>query len=68
MVKPRLPQMIEKKLSPEILHHIYEFVPHLHKEEQFSPSLQRELFRIQNLRLNGKDSTYMRGLIDFTLD
>lgn len=67
-MKPRLPVCIEKQMPPELLHLIYSFVPPLDKPVPPSPSLQRELFRIQKLTLKGKLGSYMRGFMDFVLD
>lgn len=38
------------------------------KPERVSPSLQKELQRIQSIELKGKSAMYMKGLDDFVLD
>lgn len=68
-MKPKLPSALEELLPEDVLNHIYTFVPHRKKGiKEHSPSLQRELHRIQTLQLHGKSSTYMKGLNGFCLD
>jgi hypothetical protein len=67
-MRPILPDEIARRFPSEVLHIIYSFVPHLPKEKQTSPSLQRELKKIQSLKLKGKTGTYMRDLDDFILE
>lgn len=38
------------------------------KKANVSPSMQKELYRIQTLSLRGKSPMYMKDLIDFCLD
>jgi hypothetical protein len=66
-MKPRLPEEIEKSIPSHILNHIYSFVPHM-KKETSSPSLERELKRIQSTTLKGKSQMYMRDMENFLLD
>lgn len=47
MTKPRLPRSIELRIPPEVLHHIYSYVPPLPPVSPPSPSLQRELKKLQ---------------------
>lgn len=70
MVKPRLPEQIELLFPVEIVRIINGYVPHLDKvpTPKTSPSLQRELSRIQYKHLAGKNAMYMRDLDDFILD
>jgi hypothetical protein len=70
MVKPQLPEDIQMLLPLELVRLIDSFVPHIKKTPtpKTSPSLQRELTRIQTKNLRGKSPTYMRGLDDFVLD
>ena len=65
---PLLPDDIAKRFPSEIVHLIYSFVPPLPKQKQPSPTLQRELKKIQSLELKGKAAMYMRDLDDFILD
>lgn len=68
-MRARLPPAIELMFPPNVLNIIYSFVPH-EKEVKptTSPSLQRELTRIQHLHLKGVSSKYMKGLSDLCLD
>ena len=70
MVKPQLPEDLQMLLPLELVRLIDSFVPHTKKtpSPKTSPSLQRELARIQCKNLKGKSPTYMRGLDDFVLD
>jgi hypothetical protein len=70
MVKPRLPDFIENQLPLDIIWYISTFVPHMEKRQtpSSSPSLQKELTRIQNINLKGKNANYMMDLEDFILD
>ena len=70
MVKPRLPDSIAKLLPLDVIWYISTFVPHLEKRQtpSSSPSLQKELTRIQTINLKGKSAMYMRDLEDFLLD
>lgn len=64
MVKPRLPQEIEKTIPPEICHLIYSFLAHEEKPKH-SPSLQREVERLQ--KQSKQTAMYLKGLDDFIL-
>jgi len=70
MVKPQLPEDIQILFPLELVRLINSFVPHIKKtpSPKTSPSLQRELARLQTKNLRGKSPTYMRGLDDFVLD
>ena len=69
-MKPQLPDEIRCALPKEIVHHIYTFVPPIEKKSPKtpSPSLQRELQRIQSVTLRGKSPMYMKEFEDFCLD
>jgi hypothetical protein len=67
-MKPRLPREIELSLPADVVWYIYRFVPHLPPKKEYSPSLQKELTRIQNTLLHGKKETYLRELEEFVLD
>lgn len=68
-MRPKLPPEIERLLPSEVLHRIYQYVPHEKKESpRHSPTLQKELTKIQNSPMTGKSATYMKGLDDFCLD
>jgi hypothetical protein len=70
MVKPRLPEQIEEQLPEDVIKYIYRYVPHLDKIKTptTSPSLERELKRIQIKTLQGKSTMYMKELEDFILE
>lgn len=68
-MRPKLPPEIERTLPSEVLHRIYQYVPHIKKESpKHSPTLQKELTKIQNSHLRGRSGTYMKDLNDFCLD
>ena len=67
-MKPQLPEVIRLALPKEIVQYIYTFVPHLERTKTPSPSLQKELKRIQTLTLKGKSPMYMKDFEDFCLD
>lgn len=67
-MRPKLPSEVEQRLPEEIVKHIYSFVPYPKKPKiKESPSLQKELTKIQSAELKGKSAMYMRGLDDFCL-
>lgn len=62
------PAFIFKEVLPlGIVYIINSFVPR-DKKKPVSPSLQKELHKIQHMRLKGKSSTYLKDLDDFCLD
>ena len=68
-MRPRLPYEVEQRLPGEIVKHIYSFLPYPRKKKvEHSPSLQRELTRIQSVELKGKSGMYMKDLDEFCLD
>ena len=67
-MKPKLPDEISRTLPTDLLRHIYSFVPPLPPvTPKHSPSLQRELERIQRSPLRGKNEMYLKGFEDFIL-
>lgn len=67
-MKPKLPPEISCKFPPDLLRYIYSFVPPLPPATpKHSPSLQRELDRIQRSPLHGKNEMYLRGFEEFIL-
>jgi hypothetical protein len=66
--KPQLPKEIRLLFPPEIVHVIQSYVPHMEAAKTPSPSLQRELAKIQKICLKGKSAMYMNELDDFCLD
>lgn len=68
-MRPKLPSVIEQQLPESVLQHIYSFLPYPKKKKtEHSPSLQKQLTKIQSVELKGKSGTYMKGLDDFCLD
>jgi hypothetical protein len=63
--RPRLPKEIELLFPSEIVTNIYRFVPKLPKPIPISPSLQRELEKLQ--RSPKRSSMDLYGLDDFVL-
>lgn len=73
-MKPQLPPEIEAILPDVIIRLINSFVPHLPKEKKsppspctVSPNMERDLRRIQNMMLRGKNNMYLRDLDEFVL-
>lgn len=64
-----LPQEIKDTLPDDIVGHILSFLPkQSKKKKQISPSIQRELERLQKITLKGKSGMYLREFGDFILD
>ena len=70
MVKPQLPEEVQLLLPEVLVWLINSYVPHLPKKPspKSSPSLEKELTRLQNCKLKGKSAMYMYDLDDFVLD
>lgn len=70
MIKFSIAYELETILPLDLIYVIDSFLPRPVKEKkkQVSPSLEKELRRIQNIELRGKRGTYMRHLEDFLLD
>jgi hypothetical protein len=66
-MKPELPKEIQALLPEYVVCHIQKFVPHIKKSPPPSPSLLRELDRIQRSPLRGKNEMYMKDYDDFIL-
>jgi len=63
-----LPQAIKDKLPDDIVGLILAFLPKPSKKKKsLSPSLQRELEKLQKLTLKGMKSTYLREFGEFAL-
>jgi len=63
-----LPQEIKDKLPDDIVNLILSYLPKKKKKGHISPSLQRELEKLQKLTLKGKCGMYLREFGDFSLD
>ena len=70
MVKVKLPEEFTYIFPLDILRIIDSYLPHIKKEPspKTSPSLERELRKIQSKSYRGKSPMYMRDLDDFILD
>lgn len=70
-MKPQLPEELRNKLPKELVRHIQSYVPPYEEKKSPktpSPSLQKELIKIQSITLKGKSAMYMKELEDFCLD
>lgn len=70
MLREKLPMEVQKLLPEEIVRIIHSFIPYPIKQKSptTSPSLQKELSRIQNMILRGKSPMFMKHLDDFCID
>jgi hypothetical protein len=67
----RVPSLyvLNQVLPMDVVREIDKFFPYPKKKKQpVSPSMQKELQKIQTLNLRGKSGMYMKDLIDFVLD
>ena len=56
-------------LPLDLVYVINSYLPKEHKQKkEVSPSMQKQLTKIQTTFLKGKNNMYMRELIDFCLD
>lgn len=62
--------VLERILPIDVVYVIHSFLPRpaKKKKESISPSMQKELIKIQHMTLKGKNSMYMKNLEDFCLD
>ena len=68
MIKNSPAYVFEKIIPLDLIYVINSFLPRPPKKKQVSPSMQKELIKIQRMGLKGKNNMYMRDLIDFCLD
>jgi len=70
MLREQLPLEVQEIFPDELVRIIHSYIPYRKKKKSptTSPSLQKELTRIQNTLLRGKSAMYMKDLIDFCLD
>lgn len=67
----RVPSLyvLNQVLPMDVVREIDKFFPYpKKKKESVSPSMQKELHKIQTITLHGKSAMYMKDLIDFVLD
>jgi hypothetical protein len=69
-MREKLPTAIEQRLPEEIVRHIYSFLPYPSKKKTpaQSPSLQKELRRIQTTPMKGTSAMFLKDLEPFCLD
>lgn len=61
--------VLKSVLSIDLIYVIHSYLPRTpKKKKQISPSMQKELTKIQTILLNGKSAMYMKYLEDFCLD
>lgn len=60
--------VFEHILPLNMIYIINSFLPKPPKKNSLSPSLEKQLTKIQHIHLKGKANMYMRGLVDFCLD
>lgn len=61
--------VLKSVLPEDIVTYIDNFIPFRKKiKKEYSPSLQKELTKIQNMKLKGLNNMYMKNLYDFVLD
>jgi len=63
-----LPQAVKDKLPDDIVNLIMSYLPKKKKKGHISPSLQRELEKLQKLSLKGMKGMYLREFGVFALD
>jgi hypothetical protein len=63
-----LPQAVKDKLPDDIVNLIMSYLPKKKKKGHISPSLQRELEKLQKLSLKGMKGMYLREFDVFALD
>jgi hypothetical protein len=70
MIKQSPAYLFRDILPDDLIYVIHTFLPRpvKKKKEPVSPSLQKELTKIQSVVLKGKIGMYMRDLDDFCLD
>jgi len=70
MLKQSPAYLLRDILPDDLIYVVYTFLPRpaKKKKEPVSPSLQKELTKIQSVVLKGKSGMYMRDLDDFCLD
>ena len=66
-MKPRLPKEVELFFPSDIVRYIYTYIPHLVKKEPMSPSLQKQLTKLQFNKRCDWSAMYLKGFDDFVL-
>lgn len=60
--------LLMSRLPSDLVYKIHLFVPKYPKQKEISPSMQKQLTKIQHMTLKGKNAMYMKDLEDFCLD
>jgi len=61
--------VLKSILPDDLVTYIDKFLPYYKKQKKScSPSLQKELTKIQNMKLKGLNNMYMKNFCDFVLD
>jgi hypothetical protein len=63
-----LPQEVKDKLPDDIVNLILTYLPKKKKKGHISPSLQRELEKLQKLTIKGMNGMYLREFSAFVMD
>ena len=63
-----LPQEVKDKLPDDIVNLIMTYLPKKKKKGHISPSLQRELEKLQKLTIKGMNGMYLREFSAFVRD
>jgi len=63
-----LPQQVKDKLPDDIVNLIMTYLPKKKKKGHVSPSLQRELEKLQKLTIKGMNGMYLREFSAFVMD
>ena len=63
-----LPQEVKDKLPDDIVNLIMTYLPKKKKKGHISPSLQRELEKLQKLTIKGMNGMYLREFSAFVID
>ncbi len=63
-----LPQEVKDKFPDDIVNLIMTYLPKKKKKGHISPSLQRELEKLQKLTIKGMNGMYLREFSAFVMD
>jgi hypothetical protein len=63
-----LPQEIKDKIPDDIVNLILTYLPKKKKRGHISPSIQRELEKLQKITLKGKSAMYLKEFDAFSLN
>lgn len=66
-MKPRLPKEVELFFPSDIVRYIYTYIPHLVKKDPISPSLLKQLMKLQFNKRCDNSTMYLKGFDDFVL-